>query len=253
MKQINVLKTVEADSSLPQLQLSDINSIADIPNWLTYIDASITDQKKLLNRASGDAVENSSSNQRYPIIVEQNGNKWIHLDIVGAGIFQADVGFDPAKGVTVFGVVKPEVTGTDTVGTIVTSNTLFSATGESAINLGFNLKLADKVFSTRFGGTANGSSGSTLYQEGSFAGSAGLYLATFHPTRGARLYINGALVRHNLAAVPINKEYGAGQFQWLRQFKGLVGCVGMINSDLSEKTEDLDKLHNFLKTKFKIT
>lgn len=252
MKQINVLKTVEADQTLPSVQLSDINIIANIPNWLTYIDASITDQKKILNRASGNAIENTASNQAYPTVVEQNGNKWFSLDRVTVPRFYSDVGFDPSLGVTVFGVVNPEVTGTDVVGAIVTSNTLFSATGESAINLGFNLKLADKVFSTRFGGTANGSSGSTLYQEGSFAGSAGLYLATFHPTRGARLYIDGLLVQEKTTAVPINKEFGAGEYQWMTNLKGLVGCVGMINSDLSENPENLNKLQTFLKSKYGI-
>lgn len=253
MKQINVLKTVEADQDLPSIQLSDINALADIPNWLTYIDASITDKKKLLNRVTGEAVENSSSNQAYPTVIEQNGNKWIHLKSVGTGIFMSDIGFEPEKGVTVFGVVNPEASGTDTVGSIVTSNTLFSATGESAINLGFNLRTVGTVFSTRFGGTASGSAGSTLYQEGEFANKVGLYLATFHPTRGARLYIDGLLVQEKTTAVPINKEFGAGEFQWLRQFKGLVGCVGMINSDLSESAANLSKLQNFLKEKFKIS
>ena len=252
MKQINVLKTVEADESLPQLQLSDINAIADISNWLTYIDASITDQKKILNRASGNAIENTASNQAYPTVVEQNGNKWFSLDRVTVPRFYSDVGFDPSLGVTVFGVVKPEVTGTDVVGAIVTSNTLFSGQTDSTINLALNLNTGNRVFSTRFGGLANGTVSSTLYQEGSFANKVGLYLATFHPTRGAKLYIDGALVQEKPTAIPINKEFGVGEFQWMTNFKGLVGCVGMINSDLSESAENLSKLQNFLKEKFKI-
>lgn len=253
MKQINVLKTVEADQTLPSVQLSDINALADIPNWLTYIDASITNQKKILNRVSGNAIENTASNQAYPTIVEQDGNKWFSLDRVTIPVFLSDVGFDPAFGVTVFGVVKPETTGTDTVGTIVSSNTLFSGATDSAISLSFNLNTANRVFSTRFGSLGNGTASSTLYKEGEFANKVGLYLATFHPTRGARLYIDGLLVQEKTTAVPINKEFGAGEFQWLRQFKGLVGCVGMINSDLSESAENLSKLQNFLKEKFKIS
>lgn len=252
MKQINVLKTVEADESLPQIQLSDINAIADIPNWLTYIDASVTNQKKILNRASGNAIENTSSNQAYPVVVEQNGNKWFSLDRVTVPIFLSDVGFDPSKGITVFGVVNPEVTGTDAVGSIVGSSTLFSDAADSAISLSFNLNTANRVFSSRFGGQANGSPSSTLYKEGEFANKVGLYLATFHPTRGARLYIDGVLVQEKSSMIPINKEFGAGEYRWLHNFKGLVGCVGMINSDLSEKPEDLDKLQTFLKTKYGI-
>lgn len=252
MKQINVLKTVEADQTLPSVQLSDINAIADIPNWLTYIDASITDQKKILNRASGNAIENTSLSTAYPVVVEENGNKWFSFNRTTGYIFPADVGFDPEIGVTVFGVVKLEPIGIDGRGAIVTTNTIFSNAGESGINLAFNLNTVDRVFSTRTAGDSNGTVNSTLYQEGEFANKVGLYLATFHPTRGARLYIDGVLVQTKASMIPINKEYSAGEFQWMRNLKGLVGCVGMVNSDLSEKPEDLTKLQSFLKTKFNI-